>query len=101
MKNSSTVQITHFSDSIVLSSELDNEINTMSLIELLARLNYRLWKDYKILIRGGVTMGKLIHEENGPLFGPAITASGDAGLAPFLKGALAVVPFGSFRVLAI
>ena len=77
MKESSTVQITHFSDSIVLSSELDNEINTMSLIELLARLNYRLWKDYKILIRGGVTMGKLIHEENGPLFGPAMVTAYD------------------------
>ncbi len=73
----SSIQITHFSDSIVLSIGLENDMNAMSLIEYVGRLIYRLWKDFKILIRGGVSVDKLVHIENGPLFGPAMVNAYD------------------------
>jgi hypothetical protein len=72
----SSIQITHFSDSIVLSIGLEN-VNAMSLIEYVGRLIYRLWKDFKILIRGGVSVDKLVHIENGPLYGPAMVNAYD------------------------
>jgi hypothetical protein len=75
--NKSSIKITHFSDSIVLSIELKNDMNTMSLIEYIGRLVYSLWRDFKILIRGGVSVDKLIHTENGALFGPAMVNAYD------------------------
>lgn len=73
----SSIQVTHFSDSIVMSIGLENDMNAMSLIEYVGRLIYRLWKDFKILIRGGVSVDNLIHVENGPLFGPAMVKAYD------------------------
>lgn len=76
-RSESSIKITHFSDSIVMSIGLENDMNAMSLIEYVGRLIYRLWKDFKILIRGGVSVDKLIHVENGPLFGPAMVKAYD------------------------
>ncbi len=74
----SSIQITHFSDSIVMSINIqDNDTNGMSLIEYVCRLQYRLWRDFKVLIRGGVSVDKLIHIEGGPLFGPAMVRAYD------------------------
>lgn len=77
MMGESSIQITHFSDSIVLSIGLENDMNAMSLIEYVGRLIYRLWKEFKILIRGGVSVDKLVHVENGPLYGPAMVKAYD------------------------
>jgi hypothetical protein len=73
----SSIKITHFSDSIVLSIGLENDMYAMSLIEYVGRLIYRLWKDFKVLIRGAVSVDDLVHIENGPLFGPAMVKSYD------------------------
>lgn len=73
----SSIKVTHFSDSIVLSIGLENDMFAMSLIEYLARLIYRLWRDFKILLRGGVCVGKLVHQENGALFGPSMVRAYD------------------------
>ncbi|MDJ1470350.1 hypothetical protein [Xanthocytophaga flava] len=77
LKNESSIRITHFSDSIVMSIGLDSNMYVMSLIEYVCRLSYRLWRDFKILIRGGVSVDKLIHKENGALFGPAMVKAYD------------------------
>ena len=77
LKDKSSIQISHFSDSIVFSIGLENDMNAMSLIEYIGRITYRLWKDFRILIRGGVSIDKLIHTENGVLFGPAMVKAYD------------------------
>lgn len=63
-------RITYFSDSIVISYKLDEpEQLFISLIDLL-HLNLEMaYKGY--LIRGGVTIGKLMHNEK-VIFGPAL-----------------------------
>ncbi|MBE8712719.1 hypothetical protein [Sphingobacterium hungaricum] len=73
----SSIRITHFSDSVVLSIGLENDMYAMSLIEYVGRLIYRLWKDFKILIRGAVSVDDLVHVEGGPLFGPAMVNAYD------------------------
>jgi hypothetical protein len=35
-------------------------------------LSIMLWTEHSLLIRGGITIGNLVHIENGPLFGPAM-----------------------------
>ncbi|KAA5535607.1 hypothetical protein [Paenimyroides baculatum] len=73
----SSIITTHFSDSIVLSINLEIDMYAMSLFEYIGRLIYRLWKDFHILIRGGVAVEGLIHENNGVLFGPAMVKAYD------------------------
>ncbi|WP_297332653.1 hypothetical protein [Flavobacterium sp.] len=77
VKSQSSVQVTHFSDSIVLSIGLDNDMNVMSVLEYIGRLMYRLWNEFNILIRGAITIGELVHLENGALFGPAMVKAYD------------------------
>lgn len=72
MKIIHPVTITYFSDSLVLSAKSDDVIATQLILELLAKLSIKLWSDHSLLLRGGITEGKLIHIENGPLFGPAM-----------------------------
>lgn len=71
-KAMSTLAVTHFSDSLVLSAEAQDEASVSGLIELAAKVNYRLWREHNILTRGGITIGKLIHREGGVLIGPAM-----------------------------
>ncbi|MBE0377988.1 hypothetical protein [Pseudoalteromonas prydzensis] len=66
------VTISYFSDSLVLSADVDDVIASQTILELLAKLSIKLWDEHSLLIRGGVTLGKLVHTENGPLFGPAM-----------------------------
>jgi hypothetical protein len=80
------VTISYFSDSLVLSAEADDVIASQTILELLAKLSIKLWDEYSLLIRGGVTLGKLVHTENGPLFGPAMNR------AYYLESQEAVTP---------
>lgn len=66
------VAITYFSDSLVLSAPHDDAIASQMILDLIAKLSIRLWMDHQLLLRGGLTLGRLIHMENGPLFGPAM-----------------------------
>lgn len=72
MSNHHPVTISYFSDSLVLSADAEDIIASQSILELLAKLSIELWDSYSLLIRGGITVGKLVHKDNGPLFGPAM-----------------------------
>lgn len=80
------IAFTHFSDSLVISCEAANEDSCFVIFELLGRLNFRFWNEYKLVLRGGLTVGKLVHEENGLLFGPAMVK------AYHLESKLAIYP---------
>lgn len=71
-KIQSTLAVTHFSDSIVISVDIEDLTAIKAMMTLTAKINYRLWEDYGILTRGGITIGQLIHEEGGVLIGPAM-----------------------------
>lgn len=77
LKGQSSIQVTHFSDSIVISVGMENDMNVMSVFEYIGRLIYKLWNEFKILIRGAITTGQLVHNENGGLFGPAMVLAYD------------------------
>ncbi len=64
---------TSFSDSIVVSVEVENNINEMAstLIVNLAYIGAILFEK-GILFRGGLTIGNLIHNENGTVFGQGL-----------------------------
>jgi len=66
--------VTTFSDSIVVSVKIEEDnINEMlsSLITNLSYMGSELMKN-EILIRGAITIGKLIHNDNGAVFGNAL-----------------------------
>lgn len=64
---------TSFSDSIVVSVKIDNNVNEMAstLIVNLANIGAILFEQ-GILIRGGLTIGNIIHKENGTVFGQGL-----------------------------
>ena len=64
---------TSFSDSIVVSVKVDNNINEMAstLIVNLANIGAILFEK-GILFRGGLTVGNIIHNENGTVFGQGL-----------------------------
>ena len=72
MSKEHPVTISYFSDSLVLSADADDVIASQTILEILAKLSIKLWDEHSLLIRGGVALGKLVHIENGPLFGPAM-----------------------------
>src|SRR5690606_5895550 len=78
------ITISYFSDSLVLSAENSNAC--YSILEFICKLYIRIWDEYKLLIRGGITIGKLIHEDNGPIFGSAMNE------AYYLESKLAIYP---------
>lgn len=67
--------ITYFSDSIVLSLKRHNSLGLITVFEILKRIQIRLIKK-KILLRGGVVVGKLIHQP-GLILGPAMNEAYD------------------------
>ena len=68
--------ITAFSDSIVVSVKVDNNINEMA-STLIINLAYigAILLEKGILLRGGLTVGNLIHIENGTVFGQGLIDS--------------------------
>src|SRR5690606_578561 len=64
------INTTAFSDSIVVSVKVDGNVNEMTstLIVNLSYVGAMLLKK-GILIRGGITLGNIIHRENGIVFG--------------------------------
>jgi len=68
--------ITAFSDSIVVSVKVDNNINELA-STLIINLAYigAILLEKGILFRGGLTVGKLIHIENGTVFGQGLIDS--------------------------
>ena len=66
----SSIQLSQFSDSIVISV-LENSKELIIIFKHLKLIQARLLNKYNILIRGGVVKGKLIHT-NSLLLGPAM-----------------------------
>lgn len=64
---------TSFSDSIVVSVKIDNNVNEMA-STLIANLSYigAILFEKGILFRGGLTIGNLIHNEGGTVFGKGL-----------------------------
>lgn len=65
------ISITHFSDSFVISTPASNKGSTISHFWLVRGLVRALLRK-GITVRGGMTVGKVIHESAGVLFGPAM-----------------------------
>lgn len=65
--------ITSFSDSIVVSVKVDDNINEM-VSTLIINLSYigAILLEKGVLFRGGLTLGELIHNENGTVFGQGL-----------------------------
>lgn len=63
---------TQFSDSFVLSCPAENKGSCLMLLGVLDKLQHIFFENLGILMRGGVYKGALIHEQGGPLFGPAM-----------------------------
>lgn len=71
-KAANPVTITYFSDSLVISALENDVIASQLVIDLVIKLKIKMWTDHGLLIRGGITLGKLTHIEGGPLYGPAM-----------------------------
>lgn len=65
------ISITHFSDSFVISTPATNKGSTIFHFSLVRGLVRALLRK-GITVRGGMTVGKVIHESAGVLFGPAM-----------------------------
>jgi hypothetical protein len=66
------VSINYFSDSLVISALAGDVIASQMVMDLLTKISAMMWMSHRLLLRGGVTIGKLIHIEAGPMFGPAM-----------------------------
>ena len=66
-----TLRITHFSDSIVLSCVFDEVEDVVLIIRHLRYIQQHLAEEHSMLIRGGITIGDLIHDYH-ILMGPAM-----------------------------
>lgn len=66
------VNISYFSDSLVISARAEDVIASQTVMDLLAKISAMMWMSHRLVLRGGVTVGKLIHVEGGPMFGPAM-----------------------------
>lgn len=64
------IEITQFSDSLVLSCKAEDGATSILLLEFVVKLMLGAFQ-HGFLLRGGITLGLLSHQEGGPLFGPA------------------------------
>lgn len=67
--------ITQFSDSFVLSCPAENIGSCRLLLQTVYAVNQLFFWHLGILMRGGIAMGPLIHEQGGVLFGPAMNVA--------------------------
>jgi hypothetical protein len=80
------VNISYFSDSLVISARADDVIASQMVMDLLTKISAMMWTSHRLVLRGGITVGKLVHVEGGPMFGPAMNR------AYYLESKLAVHP---------
>jgi len=73
------VQISHFSDSFVISHTIDESYEDKEarnrlyfMVFLITKFIIKAFIKKDILLRGGITRGKVFHKENFLLFGPAM-----------------------------
>lgn len=70
-QNSWPLDVTHFSDSFVISTPASNVGSTRLHLQLVRALVVGFLRK-GITVRGGMTAGRVIHEQGGALFGPAM-----------------------------
>lgn len=80
------VNISYFSDSLVISARADDVIASQMVMDLLTKISAMMWMSHRLVLRGGITVGKLVHVEGGPMFGPAMNR------AYYLESKCAVYP---------
>ena len=73
--NQTAFQVTMFSDSIVFSVRKYDGIDFITIVELLKKIQINLIK-VDILLRGGIVLGKIIHD-NKKIIGPALIEAYD------------------------
>jgi hypothetical protein len=66
------INISFFSDCVVFSALTDNVMSKQMLLDIVGKFSMILWSQNKLLLRGGITVGKLYHVNGGPVFGPAM-----------------------------
>lgn len=64
--------VTQFSDSFVISAPANNPASCNLLFRALRLINVQFFFGLGMLMRGGVSVGKLVHKRGGALFGPAM-----------------------------
>lgn len=64
-------QISHFSDSVILSFELPKDGNIVFILSILQTLIISLLQQYSVLLRGGMCKGNIYHT-NELVFGPGV-----------------------------
>lgn len=69
------LSISQFSDSFVLSCPADNFGSCRLLLQTVYAVKRLFFWHLKIMMRGGIAKGQLIHEQGGVLFGPAMNAA--------------------------
>ena len=80
------LKITQFSDSFVISCPSNNSASCTLLLECIYTIKLMFFYDLGMMLRGGIALGQLIHEEGGVLFGPAMNE------AYSLESKLAIYP---------
>lgn len=66
------ITITQFSDSFVFSCPADNCASCSMLLKCVYMVHLVYYCNLGMMVRGGISVGKLVHEETGALFGPAM-----------------------------
>lgn len=66
------IAITQFSDSFVLSCPANNHATCAMLLECIYLIHLLYYQRLGMMVRGGISLGNLIHEDSGALFGPAM-----------------------------
>ncbi len=64
--------VTQFSDSFVISAPANNPSSCNLLLKALRLINVQFFFGLGMLMRGGMSIGKLVHKRGGALFGPAM-----------------------------
>lgn len=64
--------VTQFSDSFVISAPANNSSSCNLLLRALRLINVQFFFGLGMLMRGGMSVGKLVHKRGGALFGPAM-----------------------------
>ncbi len=80
------LKITQFSDSFVISCPSNNSASCTLLLECIYTIKLMFFYDLGMMLRGGIALGQLVHEEGGALFGPAMNE------AYSLESKLAIYP---------
>ncbi|QEY62504.1 hypothetical protein FXN65_10605 [Metapseudomonas lalkuanensis] len=66
------MEVTQFSDSFVFSVPAENDAACEMLVKAAFAVHMVFFLELDLLMRGGLTVGSLVHVKNGPLFGPAM-----------------------------